>query len=125
MTDIEELIERYVSVWNEPDIDRRRIGIVALWTEDGAHITHGFEYPGYATIEARIAQVHDLFVATGAYVFRRTDIIAARDNVVRFDWQMLPANGGEPAGAGFDLLVLSEDGRIRVDYHFHEASLAA
>src|SRR5215831_1004028 len=40
MTDIDpqELVRRYVAVWNEPDAGLRRKAIHDLWTEDGAHI---------------------------------------------------------------------------------------
>jgi hypothetical protein len=36
MSKLNELVDRYVSVWNEPDAERRRQGIAALWAEDGA-----------------------------------------------------------------------------------------
>jgi hypothetical protein len=33
---------------------------------------------------------------------------------------MVPTGGGEPAGAGLEILVLDEDGRINTDYQFIE-----
>jgi len=30
MTKLNDLVDRYISVWNEPDADRRREGIAAL-----------------------------------------------------------------------------------------------
>ena len=33
-----ELAEKYLALWNEPDVDRRRRMIAELWTEDGRHI---------------------------------------------------------------------------------------
>lgn len=33
----EELADRYLALWNEPDVDRRRRMIAELWTEDGRH----------------------------------------------------------------------------------------
>jgi hypothetical protein len=38
MGDPNELAERYVALWNAPDLDRRRELIEELWAEDGAHI---------------------------------------------------------------------------------------
>ena len=34
----EELADRYVALWNEPDPDLRRELIEVLWSEDGSHI---------------------------------------------------------------------------------------
>jgi hypothetical protein len=31
MTKLNDLVDRYVSMWNEPDPDRRRQSIAALW----------------------------------------------------------------------------------------------
>jgi hypothetical protein len=38
MTDPNEIADRYVALWNEPDPDARRAAVAQLWTEDGAHI---------------------------------------------------------------------------------------
>jgi AraC-like DNA-binding protein len=38
MTNRNELADRYVALWNEPDADRRRAAIAELWTEDGVHV---------------------------------------------------------------------------------------
>jgi hypothetical protein len=40
--------------------------------------------------------------------------------VVKFNWEMIPAGGGEAAGAGLEILVLDTDGRITTDYQFIE-----
>ena len=39
MSKLNELVDRYIAVWNEPEANRRRQGIAALWAEDGAHFT--------------------------------------------------------------------------------------
>ena len=33
---------------------------------------------------------------------------------------MVPSDGGAVAGAGLEILVLDEDGRIKIDYQFIE-----
>jgi hypothetical protein len=40
-------------------------------------------------------------------------------NVVKFNWEMA-SSGGEVAGAGLEILLLDEDGRIKTDYQFIE-----
>jgi hypothetical protein len=34
---------------------------------------------------------------------------------------MVPTSGGEVAGVGLEILILDDDGRIRIDYQFIEA----
>jgi len=36
----EQLADRYVALWNEPDPERRRRMIAELWTEDEKHEPH-------------------------------------------------------------------------------------
>ncbi|MGW1066927.1 hypothetical protein ACWD4F_20720 [Streptomyces aureus] len=37
-TDAQDLIERYIGVWNEPDPGIRLKTVRDLWTEDGVHL---------------------------------------------------------------------------------------
>jgi hypothetical protein len=37
--DTNKLADRYMSLWNEPDRERRRRLVPELWTEDGAQIS--------------------------------------------------------------------------------------
>ena len=57
MTDLADLIDRYVDVWNEPDEDARRRSIERLWRPDGAHLTPTREAVGYDAIVARISLI--------------------------------------------------------------------
>ena len=41
-------------------------------------------------------------------------------DVVKFTWDMVPADGGEVAGTGLEVLVLEKDDRIKTDYQFIE-----
>jgi hypothetical protein len=38
VTDLKELVDRYVAVWNEPDSARRREAVRELWTADGVQL---------------------------------------------------------------------------------------
>jgi hypothetical protein len=86
-----------VAVWNQPDAELRRQAIRDLWTDDGAHILQPPQ-----------------------------EIRKPRDNadrlrdVVKFNWEMVPAAGGDAAAAGLEILVLDDDGRITADYQFIE-----
>jgi hypothetical protein len=118
MTKLDELVDRYVAVWNEPDADRRRECIAALWAEDGAHFTPSLEARGYRALEARVTGAYEKWVKAGGFVFRSARNVETHHAGVRFNWEMVPAAGGAPAAVGFDFLVLADDGRIRLDYQF-------
>jgi hypothetical protein len=138
MTDANQLADRYVELWNEPDPDRRRAIIAELWTEDGAHIlqppaevreiasrpgiglTARLEARGHAALEARATSAYEEFIAPGEFSFQRQDDAERLADVVKFRWQMV-STSGEVAGAGLEFLVLAPDGRIRSDYQFIES----
>jgi hypothetical protein len=81
-TDPQELVGRYVAVWNQPDAEVRRKAIHELWAEDGAHILQpsqeirkaaaglGFaaavlEARGHDALEVRVTRSYEEFVAQG------------------------------------------------------------
>jgi hypothetical protein len=53
-------------------------------------------------------------------MFRARDNAAGMDDVVKFNWEMVRISDGEVAGVGLEILVLDDDGRIRIDYQFIE-----
>jgi hypothetical protein len=137
VTDIHtrDLVGGYVALWNEPDAGLRRKAIEELWAEGGAHILQppgeireaaaglGFDSPtleahGYEALEVRVARSYAEFVAPGQFVFRPCDNAVRLHDVVKFNWEMVPAAGGEAVGGGLEVLVLDENGRIAADYMF-------
>src|SRR5262245_11438875 len=138
MTDTNEFADRYVSLWNEPDPERRRQLVAELWTEDGAQILQPpqeireiaarpgigmsatLETRGHATLEARVTSAYDEWVDRGGFHFRRRDNLDRVADVVKFNWEMVSADG-EVAAVGLAFLVLAASGRIRLDYQFIES----
>lgn len=137
--DPQELAGRYVAVWNEPDAARRRAAIEGLWADDGAQILQppaemkaaaaqlGFGSPtlqarGHDELEVRVTRSYQDFVAPGKFTFRSRHNADRLDNIVKFNWEMIPVGGGDPAGVGLEVLVLAGDGRIEADYQFIEPS---
>lgn len=78
------------------------------------------EVRGYAAIEARAARAYEDFVARGEYVFRSRDNAAVLRNIVKFNWEMVSTATGEVAGAGLEVLMLDDQGRITTDSQFVE-----
>ena len=139
MTNIDprKLVDRYVAVWNEPDAELRRKAIHELWAEDGAHVLQppqdireaasGLGFPaatlqarGHDAPDVRVTRAYEEFVAPGKFTFKPRDNADRLHNVVKFNWEMIPTGGGEVAGAGLEILILDEDGRIKTDYQFIE-----
>ncbi|MYW09386.1 hypothetical protein GT034_13630 [Streptomyces sp. SID2563] len=135
--DIHDLTDRYVAVWNEPDAERRRAAVRALWSADAVHVLRppqeireaaeglGFdrlllEARGYDALDFRVTRAHEEFVAPGTFVFRSRGNADRIRDVVKFNWEMAPRDGGEAAGVGLEVLVLGPDGRIVSDYQFIE-----
>lgn len=130
----QELANRYVAVWNEPDADVRRASVEELWTEDGVHlleppeevvkraaeigVTASLEARGHDELVRRVSTAYGEFVAPGQYEFVPNGKAVVLRDVVKLRWAMVPAGGGEVRGGGTDVLLLAPDGRIRADYQF-------
>ena len=132
---VAELAGRYVTLWNEPDADRRRRMIAELWTEDGRHIlqppqeirksaarpgiamTAILEARGYEAIEARAASVYEHWVRSEGLSFRGRDDADRLGDVVKLHWEAV-AKDGEVFAVGLSVLVLAAGGRIERDYTF-------
>jgi hypothetical protein len=137
VTDAADLVDKYVSLWNEQDAETRRTLIRSLWAPDGAHLLEppadmrqaaraiGFDAPplearGYTAIESRVAQAFAEFVAPGEYAFRSIGNAARLRNLVKFNWEMVSTTSGVVAAVGLDVFTLDGDGRIAVDHQFIE-----
>lgn len=117
-----ELVERYVALWNEPDPDKRRTEIVALWAPDGLHYAKSHTCVGYTALEDRVTRSYDRSIAPGLNLFRQAGNIEAHHNVLRFNWHMARKTDGHIVAIGFEFFVLAEDGRIAADYQFIDRS---
>ena len=131
----EQLADRYVALWNEPDPQRRRRMIAELWTEDGRHIlqppqeirevaaqpgiamTATLEAQGHEAIEARAASVYEHWVGSEGLSFRGRDDADRLGDVVKLHWDAV-AKDGTVFAVGLSFLVLAADGRIERDYTF-------
>lgn len=121
MSEVEKLAERYVAVWNETDPEVRRRAIVELWVPEGVHYVRTLVARGYDELEQRIVGSHEKNVRDGGYRFRSSKNAQALRNAVKFNWEMVPAAGGEVAALGLEVLLVDEHGRILCDYQFIES----
>lgn len=138
MTSTNSFVDRYVQLWNESDPEQREQAVRELWAPAGRQVLQppedlrdraaalGFpaatlEVRGHAELNVRVTRAHTEFVAPGTFTFRRRSEPVRLQDVVTFTWEMVPVAGGDIAGIGRDVLLLDDDGRIRVDYQFIEA----
>ena len=117
--DAQELLERYLAVWNEPNPEARRERIADLWASDGAYISETSVRNGHSAIEAEAAEGYQSHFAQGL-VFSSASLSHRHHNLARLRWCMRGKDSGEVKGAGSDLLILDDRGRIRFDYRFQE-----
>ena len=109
MEQVNELVERYLAVWNETDAAQRRVLIAQTWTEDASYVDPLMAGTGHAAIAALVHGVQERF---GGYRFRRIGDIDGYDNYVRFAWELGPSDAAAPI-AGNDVAILAADGRIQ------------
>ncbi|MFG1920412.1 nuclear transport factor 2 family protein [Cryptosporangium sp. NPDC048952] len=113
MSDIEQLVTRYLETWNETDPARRRAEIDAVWADDALYIDPLAVAEGRDAIDATIGAVQAQFPGL---VFRLTAGVDAHHEQARFQWELGPADG-EALVVGFDVVVLA-DGRLSRVYGF-------
>jgi hypothetical protein len=115
---MENLVDRYTAVWNEPNADARRAAVAALWAPDGATLHRLIEARGYSALEARVAGAYERWVRDKGYVFRPRGDAVAHHDMVKFSWEMGPPTGGEIVSVGLEYCLLETDGRICCAYQF-------
>jgi hypothetical protein len=108
MTNPKDLVDRYFSMWNETDAERRRDLIAKTWTENARYVDPMLEGEGRKGIDAMVAAVHQRFPG---YKFRRTSEIDQHHDRVRFSWELAP-EGGPVFADGVDFGVVAADGRL-------------
>ena len=121
MTEIETLVQRFVSVWNETDPLQRRHLVRTLWCENGRHLMGTQDVRGHEALEHRVAASNQRNVLEKNYIFRPATAIQSLPGVVKFRWDMARGDTNEIVAAGIGFLVLDEDQLIVCDYLFAES----
>lgn len=116
--DVQDLADRYAAVWNEPDAQRRREQIAALWAPDGVHFVRTLEARGLAQLEQRVSGAYEKNVRDRGHRFRAVADAQRLRDVVSFHWQMTPAGSDEVLATGLEFLQLDDAGRIVADHQF-------
>ncbi len=108
MSDVKDLVERYLAIWNERDAGARRAAVDGLCAEDATYTDPLVDVAGRDAIDAVIGAVQQRFPD---FVFRLAGDVDAHHDLARFTWELGPEDG-EAVVVGFDVAVLTGDGRI-------------
>ena len=104
MTDVTQLVDRYIDMWNETDPARRRDIIARTWTDGGAYVDPLMQAAGREAIDAMVGGVQARF--PGARFTRTSDVDAHNDRC-RFSWSL--GADGAPIAAGLDVGVIAAE----------------
>jgi hypothetical protein len=118
-SDLSDLVDQYVAMWNQPDPIIRRAQIAQLWSQKGMLVRETSVSVGHAAIAAAAARLFDAHVEKGL-VASLANNTHAHHGLVKFRWKLASSDDGVASAAWSDLLVLDEDGRICFDYQFNE-----
>ncbi|TYB63284.1 hypothetical protein FXF51_24170 [Nonomuraea sp. PA05] len=137
--DVQQLTDRYIAQWNEPDPATRAALVHELWTSDAVHVLTNppqairdaaaslalpappLEARGHAALEARVGRAYEMFVEPGEHVFEPAgEAVLLMPQVVGVRWSMVSTRTGEVVGGGLDVLAVDGDGRVRSDHQFIE-----
>ncbi|KFU76912.1 SnoaL-like domain-containing protein [Amycolatopsis lurida] len=113
MSDLGELVNDYLAIWNETDPAARRAKIDTVWAEECSYIDPMAEAHGRDQLDATIGAVQAQFPG---FVFTLGEVLDIHHEQARFTWE-LGAEGAEAMVVGFDVAVF-ENGRIRDVYGF-------
>jgi hypothetical protein len=105
MSNLTDLIDRYIAMWNETDAKRRRDLIARVWSENASYLDPLMQGEGHSGIDAMVNGVQERFPG---HRFRRTSDVDAHHDRVRFAWELAPEKG--PAlVSGIDFGVVAGD----------------
>ena len=108
MTELNDLVDRYIATWNETDPQRRRQLIAQTYVEAASYVDPLSQAQGHDSIDAMIQAVQTQFPG---HRFRRRGEVDAHNGRLRFGWELGP-EGGPVLIAGIDFGVVGTDGRF-------------
>jgi hypothetical protein len=113
-----QIVDRFVAMWNERDPDLRRKAIEEVYAPDAEYLMFAQDpLIGYDAIAAQIDYAHNLYYDQG-YEFKPSNNAEGHHNLVRFTWVLTHQETGDLFRNGAELFVLAPDGRIQHDYQF-------
>jgi hypothetical protein len=121
MSNVNEVVVRYLAAWNEREPKKRRELVAKTWTDDGTYVDAARDGKGHDSLDAMIATAQGHFPG---YRLNLASGIEVHHDYLRFSW----AAGGTADAPlfikGTDFVVLGGDGRIKSVVGFTDAAPA-
>jgi hypothetical protein len=117
MSDTVDIVNRFVKVWNEPDLATRRAQVEALWSPSGVHYVNITEARGHDALVMRVTSAYENVKQNGNRFILGDTPVRLRD-AVKFHWHMVPKGGDKVLAVGLEFLIIAPDGRIERDYQY-------
>lgn len=89
--------------------------MAAAWTADGTYTDPLTDVRGHEGIAAVITAAHEQFPG---FAFRLLGAVDGHHDTARFGWELVDETDGSAPVAGFDVIVLDGEGRIRSVHGF-------
>nr|BFD86422.1 nuclear transport factor 2 family protein [Streptomyces sp. Xyl84] len=106
----ESAVARYLEAWNANGAEALGKAVAAAWTPDGRYTDPLAEVRGHEQIAALIAGAHEQFPG---FTFRLSGAVDGHHDTARFSWELVSEADGSAPVAGFDVITLDGEGRIR------------
>ncbi|MFR9793024.1 nuclear transport factor 2 family protein [Streptomyces sp. MB22_4] len=101
---------RYFEAWNATEPEALRKAVAAAWAADGSYTDPLADVRGHEGVAAVIAAAHEQFPG---FVFRPLGAVDGHHDTARFGWELVNEADGSAPVAGFDVVTLDGEGRIR------------
>ena len=109
MSDVNAVIDRYFSLWSEPDASRRQELIAQTFTEDVRYVTPQFAVQGHEGIENLMNELNGHLEG---FRYLRAGVIDAHNDRVRVNWEVVPPQGAVRFAGGVNFYEIAPDGRF-------------
>ncbi|MFF5302664.1 nuclear transport factor 2 family protein [Streptomyces sp. NPDC013161] len=106
----ESAVARYFEAWNAGEPEALAKAVAAAWSVEGTYTDPLASVTGHAEIAGLIAGAHEQFPG---FAFRPLGAVDGHHETVRFAWELVSEADGSAPVAGFDVITLDGDGRIR------------
>ncbi len=109
MATTNEIVQAYMTAWNEPDETSRRQLLEKAWADDGRYTDPMSDAPGRDALVTLISQFQQQMPGAS---LAATSGIDEHHGRLRFGWK-LTAPDGSTGMEGIDIGQLAEDGRLK------------
>jgi SnoaL-like domain len=115
MSQFDDVVGRYLQVWNETDPDVRATAAQSVFADDVSYVDPLMTVTGRQALIDAIGAVHQQFPG---FAFRPAGTVDGHHDRVRFGWELGPHGAPDAPVAGFDVAVLDASGRISAVHGF-------